>query len=63
MSPRKRGTSKENLGSRFHGKPWIPAFFQQPARHRIPKAKISVLNDEKEAPRKHRLGNLRGKII
>ena len=26
LSPRKRGTIKENLDSRFHGKPWIPAF-------------------------------------
>jgi hypothetical protein len=25
LSPRRRGTIKENLGSRFHGKPWIPA--------------------------------------
>jgi hypothetical protein len=26
LSPRRRGTIKENLDSRFHGKPWIPAF-------------------------------------
>ncbi|KPK84773.1 MAG: hypothetical protein AMJ94_19825 [Deltaproteobacteria bacterium SM23_61] len=26
LSPRKRGINKENLDSRFHGDPWIPAF-------------------------------------